>query len=276
MALSFLNFAARRTLCIALVLAPVFAANSASYGDRQSPIDIPASVPTDRNAAKFENTAQLMPGRSFTLKNTTGHNSTDNRWGSLKAYPAAAAPRIRFGQVDYTLVEFHFHTPSEHLVDGRLTGMEAHFVFIDEKAPACSSGQLLVIGQRIAKGNENREFNKIFGPGIPLPRVWGVFPKIEDFSIGKVIVGLEDSYRYAGSLTAPTDPAILGGCPNPPGGEKEQLASGQLPEVVSWVLLRRTIQMSADQIARFQALFPNGDARGPQALKMRAVTKTMD
>jgi hypothetical protein len=40
------------------------------------------------------------------------------------------------------------------------------------------------------------------------------------------------------------------------------------------VLLQRTIQMSEQQIARFQALFHNCDARGPQALKGQKVTKT--
>jgi hypothetical protein len=32
--------------------------------------------------------------------------------------------------------------------------------------------------------------------------------------------------------------------------------------------------MSEQQIARFQALFHNGDARGPQTLKEQVVTKT--
>lgn len=91
-----------------------------------------------------------------------------------------------------------------------------------------------------------------------------------------VLAGGGDSYRYPGSLTAHVNPEHLGGCPNPPGGETQQLVSGQLPEVVSWVVLRQTIQMSEAQLARFHALFPNGDARGPQALKGRAITKTKD
>jgi carbonic anhydrase len=86
-----------------------------------------------------------------------------------------------------------------------------------------------------------------------------------------VLNGLPDSYRYAGSLTAPAEL----GCSYPPGNPNQQLASGYLPEVVSWVVLKETIQMSEQQIARFQALFPNGDARGPQTLRQE-VRKTFN
>jgi len=75
-------------------------------------------------------------------------------------------------------------------------------------------------------------------------------------------------------MLALTAPFYIATCDNPPGSPIQQLESGFLPENVSWVLLQRTIQMSAEQIARFQALFHNGDARGPQALKEQKVTKT--
>jgi carbonic anhydrase len=87
--------------------------------------------------------------------------------------------------------------------------------------------------------------------------------------MGRVISGLASSYRYSGSLTAPAEL----GCDNPPGNPDQQLASGYMPEVVSWVLLTRTIEMSKEQITRFQKLFPNGDARAPQALH-QTVTRT--
>jgi carbonic anhydrase len=38
------------------------------------------------------------------------------------------------------LLQFHFHTPSEHLLDGKPFPMEAHFVHVD------SDGRLAVIG----------------------------------------------------------------------------------------------------------------------------------
>lgn len=267
-----------RTLLAALLLVPAFGASAQSIGNRQSPIDISGPIRLDPKAPAFEDTAQLRLPKGFVLRNTTGYRLADNRWASLKAYPdpASAAAAIKFGGIDYKLDEFHFHTPSEHLVSGQVAEMEVHFVFANEHAAPCSASQLLVVGQRITKGPANPELNKIFGPAVSLPQLYGVFTKVDNFTIMNVLTGLDDSYRYAGSLTAPVNPEHLGGCPNPPGGETQQLVSGQLPEVVSWVLLRQTIQMSEAQIARFQALFPNGDARGPQALKGRAVTKTKD
>lgn len=301
MAVSVLNIAARRILCIALVLAPVLAANVASaqhdppvsYGNHQSPIDIIDTeehpVPTDPKAPGFGDTSQLAVPLTFELKNFIGSQwcpppsapctpafystTVEQRWGSLKAYPDPkdSAPKILFGSLSYTLVEFHFHAPAEHLVNGELTEMEVHFVFAKDGGPVCSSNGLLVIGQRIMKGQLNPELDKIFGPAVTLPTIYGLFPKVRNFIISNVLSGLEDSYRYAGSLTAPANL----GCSNPPGDPTQQLASGNLPEVVSWVLLERTIQMSDKQIARFRALFPNGDARGPQALKQQKVTKTV-
>ena len=296
MVISVLKIAPRRILRIALVLSPLLAANvattqDAAYGNHQSPIDIISPVPTDPNAPGFGDTSQLQSPVNFQLKNTIGSqwcpspgctpefysDTVERRWGSLKAYPypSTSAPQIWFGNASYHLLEFHFHTPAEHLVNGKLTEMEVHFVFTKDSAAAdgqlCSSGGLLVIGQRITTGQPNPELDKIFGPGVTLPTSYGTFPTVE-ITISNVLSGLTKSYRYAGSLTAPF---YIATCANPPGTPVQQLESGFLPENVSWVLLERTIQMSAQQIARFQVLFPNGDARGPQALKGRRVTKTV-
>jgi carbonic anhydrase len=119
-------------------------------------------------------------------------------------------------------------------------------------------------------GRKNQELDKIFGPDVTLPTSFSPPFQTVEITISNVLSGLKDSYRYAGSLTAPADL----GCRNPPGNPVDQLASGFLPENVSRMLLEQTIQMSEQQSARYQALFPNGDARGPQALKGRSVTKT--
>jgi len=282
MTMSVLNLAAHRILCIALVLAPMVASNVAvaqnvppSDGNYQSPINIIEPIPLV-NAPTFTNTSDLQRPLDFELQNTTGSNwckkacqgTVDQRWGSLKAYPAASEKplQILFGASPYTLQEFHFHAPAEHLVNGVLTEMEVHFVFKKNEGQACSSDMYLVIGQRIMKGAPNAELNKIFG-GLALPKSYGPPIPLKQFTIGKVLPNLnQGSYRYSGSLTAPADL----GC-TPPGNPIDQLASGELPEVVSWVLLEPPLQMSEDQIASFQVLFPNGDARAPQAIKSQKV-----
>lgn len=180
------------------------------------------------------------------------------------------APRIRYGNDIYTLQEFHFHAPAEHLIDGHLAEMEVHFVFKKEGSAGCSPNTILVIGRRIIKGDANRELSKIFnGPRLPT-NASAPYVTVDDFVVANVIGSLDNTYRYFGSLTSPSD---FSACGNPPGNPNDQLASGYLPEVVSWVLVRDPIEMSAEQIAVFEKLFPNGDARGPQAIKERLVTK---
>lgn len=277
-----------RGACVALALASSLAIHPASaqgtpmtaLGDRQSPVDILDSlVVVDPKASRFEDIRGLNEKVDFELKNTTGSKwckegvackgVVDQRWGSLKAYPDTDV-HIRFGGQSYKLKEFHFHAPAEHLVNGRLSEMEVHFVFAKDDALACSPGEFLVVGQRIVKGRENPELEKIFGPNVKLPTSYASAPEpVKGFVIGRVISGLTSSYRYSGSLTAPAEL----GCNDPPGNPDQQLASGYMPEVVSWVLLTRTIEMSKEQIVRFQKLFPNGDARAPQSLH-QTVTRT--
>jgi carbonic anhydrase len=289
-----------RLICFSVLgLAALIAVNPSQaqtdpsdYGDHQTPINIiDTAVTYDPAAPTFGDTSSLTSELTFSLKNTTGSpfcpttnpnanpNSqricrgyVDNRWGSLKVYPVVS-PQIWFGGDSYHLLEFHFHAPAEHLVNSILSDMEVHFVFTKDGADLCSQGGLLVIGQRILKGSLNPELDNIFGSQVVLPTMYqptGPYTQVQ-IKISNVLSGLDKSYRYAGSLTAPF---YISSCGNPPGNPVQQLASGFLPENVSWVLLEDTIQMSEQQIARFEALFPNGDARGPQALAGREVTKT--
>ncbi|HWE83720.1 MAG TPA: carbonic anhydrase family protein [Terracidiphilus sp.] len=285
---------ARNLPCAALVLACMLDASavrsqtgSPSYGENQSPINIvSARVPFDPNAPKLEDLQSLNNPLTFTLKNTSWGpwcgaaecvGSVDPRWGALKAYPPeGSAPKIRFNGQTYTLVEFHFHSPAEHIVDGGLADMEVHFVFKKDAPATCAPDQLLVIGRRIVNGDPAPEvralWDKIFGKVVELPvNSASHYTKTDGLVLGILLRGIEKTYRYQGSLTAP---AFIDGCGNPPGNPNQQLASGDLPEVVSWVLLADPIAMLPQQIGRFQTLFPNGNARAPQALLKQNVKKT--
>jgi carbonic anhydrase len=284
-----------RIVWLAVLLAPAALAVSANaqtgapppWGNNQSPIDIrlsqQAAVPV------FTNTGDLANPTPFTLRNTTGTNwckdnkacqgTVDQRWGSLKAYapeegsPDGHAPEITFGGVVYGLKEFHFHYPAEHLLNGKLAPMEIHFVFHRHGVSDCSANEYVVVGQLIEQGAENAELQKIFGPDVKLPGP-GESQPIGNVTVGRILVGFPAktmSYRYAGSLTAPTE---IPACGIPPSGPNvpNQLGTGYLPEVVSWVLLTHPLTMSPAQIARFEKLFPNGDARAPQKLNQRVMT----
>lgn len=262
------------------------------WGDRQSPIRI--TPPGMTVVPAFTDTGELRNAVVFTLKNTTGTDwckggvacsgTVDQRWGSLKAYApdhaagAERAPEITFNGERYTLKEFHFHSPSEHLVSGRLGEMEIHFVFHKHGTSDCSAGEYLVIGQLIEKSaTGNAELEKIFGSEVKLPGP-GESVQSAPIIVGRVLHGFPkdtSSYRYSGSLTAPAE---IPSCGIPPVGPRmpNQLQTGHLPEVVSWVLLTKPLGMSAAQIGRFEKLFPNGDARSPQKIVSQKVTMGRD
>lgn len=124
----------------------------------------------------------------------------------------------------YEMLQFHFHHPSEHLLDGRAEEMEAHFVH------RSAEGDLAVVGVFIREGREN----------VALKPVWDVMPQSEEAASGvapispAALLPIERTmFRYAGSLTTPP-----------------------CTEIVSWIAYRTPIEASATQIAAFTKLFP--------------------
>ncbi|GAB2727804.1 carbonic anhydrase family protein [Nocardia thraciensis] len=86
-------------------------------GSKQSPIDLPSATLLD-SADRIGIDFGRLPAVGLT---NTGH--------TLQADPPAAnACRILVGGQRFRLVQFHFHAPSEHTVDGRGTAMEVHLV----------------------------------------------------------------------------------------------------------------------------------------------------
>ena len=95
------------------------------------------------------------------------------------------------GQDRYVLQQFHFHTPSEHTVDGRSYPLEAHFVH------KTANGKLAVVGLLFEEGAENPALTpywsrlpKSAGPPVDLGR-GGV-------DVLNVLPARHDVYRYAG------------------------------------------------------------------------------
>ena len=135
---------------------------------------------------------------------------------------------VRIGDVDYKLVQFHFHTPSEYLIDGKSFPMEVHFVHQAE------DGRFAVIGAMIAEGAAN--------PAIA--QLWNVAPYDPDTTgSGDAVISIRDlmpsnqSYmRFMGSLTTPP-----------------------CTEGINWHMLMTPITASAEQIAAFRSAFPHNN-----------------
>ena len=211
------------------------------------------------------------------LNSTYGNTDETGRflareWGTLKAtFPEGFAPEIRLNGIPYDLIQFHFHVPAEHTVNGQRADMEVHFVHLihnDQGAPAaCVSSQrpLVVIGAFInAGGNSNTELQKLFPQGLPATKFDGTVT-IPTVDLRALIPSGGPAWEYEGGLTAPA-----GDCPNfEP--ISTQAVTGDFPEAVRWFIYSKALQLPQSLINRFSALFPEGDARELKALVNRQI-----
>ncbi len=139
----------------------------------------------------------------------------------------------------FDLAQFHFHTPSEHTVEGRSYPLELHLVH------QASDKSLAVIGVLLAEG----------APNMVLTRFWERLPKAEgEAGTGVTIAvqdllprNIDDYFTYSGSLTTPP-----------------------CTESVRWIVLKRPVEVSKAQVAAFRAVFSN-NARPTQPLGARLV-----
>ena len=131
---------------------------------------------------------------------------------------------IEIDGVRYALLQFHFHAPSEHSVDGRLFDMEMHLVHRNEE------GTLAVIGVLIEQGADNAAFSPLWAN---MPDTPGVTNSEENATndAGDLLPGDRQTYRYDGSLTTPP-----------------------CSEGVKWNVLTTPIELSESQITAFKAV----------------------
>jgi carbonic anhydrase len=146
-----------------------------------------------------------------------------------------------FGDKSYNLKQFHFHTPSEHTVDGKHMPMEMHLVHQSDDQ------SLAVVSVMFKEGKvANENFSKII---THLPNAKGESKHITDANLELQVHMPKDNYayHYVGSLTTPP-----------------------CSENVQWVVMRDMVSLTADQISAFSSrIGPNN--RPVQELNGRTV-----
>lgn len=202
-------------------LAPEYAL--CANGTEQTPIDI---VPATRDA--LANPAVQYQAGAVTVVNN-GHTVQAN---------AAPGNRIVVDGVEYSLAQMHFHTPSEHHINGVPALAEVHFV---HKA---IDGTLAVVGVLIEASREDN-------------LAWASFVAAIATNVDESTTTTLDwptllptdltTYRYRGSLTTPP-----------------------CSEGVQWMVLQTPIMLSDAQIAAFTTAY-DGNARPVQELNNRTV-----
>ncbi len=193
-----------------------------SLGEAQSPIDIADAQTLNLTDIAFNYTASAL-------------NIFNNGHTIQVQYDEGSS--IVYNEIQYNLIQFHFHTPSEHTVNGESFEMELHFVHQD------ANGSLAVVGVLLREGAENPAYAELFAH---LPATEGE-PEPTELTIDAAsLLPAETSYfTYGGSLTTP--PCSQG---------------------VRWLVLTTPVEISAEQIEAFRAIFEM-NARPVQPLNDR-------
>ena len=198
---------------------------SCKKGMKQSPVNISKFMQKEMEPLK------AAYGQSPLMVVNNGHTVQVNyKEGS----------KLISGEKMYHLKQFHFHTPSEHYIDGTPYPMEVHFVH------QADDGELAVVGVMMKIGKKNETIGQI----------WSHIPKSGETNMPKDLkVSAADLlprtgiyYKYDGSLTTPP-----------------------CTEGVKWHVMQDPIEISQEQLTAFQALFPV-NARPVQPLKGRVIT----
>ena len=200
-------------------------------GEEQSPINLEFSqVKVDKKLT--ENQINYEP-TNFTLINN-GH--------TVQANSTTENNSMIVEGNEYKLLQFHFHTPSEHQFNGQSYEMELHLVHSDK------NGNLAVLGLMIQEGKENEIMAALWNE---LPAEKTEEANTEDYLIDLQALLPENqiSFHYAGSLTTPP-----------------------CTEEVKWIVFEQPIEMSKEQIQAFQHIFPDNH-RPVQPLNDREVNK---
>ncbi len=203
-------------------LSPMF--SMCKKGRSQSPINITGTERKNDDQIAFH-----YGSSPFRLVNN-GHTIQSN--SNAQSY-------IQIKGKKFSLLQFHFHSPSEHRINGRRYGMELHFVHKN------TIGQLAVIAVLLKKGKENYALNKLWDY-IPYEvnreKVVGTKIEAADF-----LPRNGSYYHYMGSLTTPP-----------------------CSEGVNWYVLKSSIEVSQNQINKFTNLI-RFNARPVQPLNGRVI-----
>lgn len=196
-----------------------------SMGKQQSPINIIHPKPVTNHKLYFHyHDVPFIAGKlgADNLDNDVIHDKTDY---------------LTFDQEKYIFEGFHFHTQSEHTIDGKKYAGELHFIHGDQQH------HYVVIGIFIKEGQENKHLDQILQIS-NAAKSKHINP--QDFLPNKL-----DYFTYAGSLTTPP-----------------------CSENVTWIVMQEPIEVSKQQLKELQSNILHYDARNLQLLNGRIIEKS--
>ncbi|WP_024851558.1 carbonic anhydrase [Hydrogenovibrio kuenenii] len=150
---------------------------------------------------------------------------------------------IKINNHRYELMQYHFHTPSEHQLNGFNYPMELHLVHRDGR------GHYIVIGILFREGKENDALQTILDH---LPKKKGkqeIFSGVT-FNPNVFFPESKKFFKYSGSLTTPP-----------------------CSEGVYWMVFQQPVEASAEQLEKMNELM-GSNARPVQNLNARSLLKS--
>ncbi len=192
----------------------------ANRGRRQSPIDIHDALPAKLPLLNF----QYKPAKIALVYNGHTIQETEEHGSWLHVESAS-----------FELKQFHFHSPSEHTINGQHFEMEVHLVHRSD------DGQIAVVGVLVRVGQANSALDEL----------WSYLPteknkRSEYNSTFNAISLLPDDRSYVsynGSLTTPP-----------------------CTEGIDWFVLTTPIELSRNQIMKFRQILSSDNNRPIQHL----------
>jgi carbonic anhydrase len=199
-------------------------------GKVQSPIDIHTAEvkPASLSALSFD--YRITPLRII----DNGHSVQVN---------VGPGSSLTVGGKRYELVQFHFHKPSEEMINGRRFAMVAHLVHRD------AAGHLAVVAILLRSGTPNALIAKLWRN---LPKRQGHEVVVKGIAINpaQMLPASRGYYAFQGSLTTPP-----------------------CAEGVRWFVLKTPVNISTGEVAAFGKLYPS-NARPVQPLNGREILST--
>ncbi len=198
-------------------------------GKLQSPIDVPSKTETAKTAERLAIDYLPIP---LHIKNNGHTIQVDNVGNNY----------LTIGKKRYELIQFHFHSPSEHTIAGERYDLEMHLV---HKA---ADKKLAVVAVLFKSGAANEALKLVWKkmPKKVSQEVTIVKKKSADLSS---LLSLREGYdSYTGSLTTPP-----------------------CSEGVSWYLLKKTHTVSSKQISQLREQMQGRNNRLVQPLGGRKI-----
>ncbi|HED35911.1 MAG TPA: carbonic anhydrase family protein [Gammaproteobacteria bacterium] len=216
-------------------------------GKRQSPVDIQNEKPAALYPLRFQyqSVALRVINNGHTLQanyDTVNGEKTVSIGG--KPYPLHTKPvynsTLMLGDVPYKLLQFHFHTPSEHARKGERYAMEVHLVHKN------ANGNLAVVSVLLKRGAPNPTLQKVLdNVSASINEVNAV--KGVSVNAANLLPRNHQVFHYSGSLTTPP-----------------------CSENVNWFVMKTPMEVSDEQVNQFAKLIGK-NARPLQAMHWRSM-----